>query len=342
MSTPNRLRVGIVGCGYQGGILTQAVAKTLSWQLVACADPNAEAAHELAKQAGNAEAYASVEEMLDKCPLDVVYVATPHHLLCPVALHAIRAGKHVMVEKPIGIIEAEAVQIEKAAAKAGVCVESGYSFRYIPIWQRVHELLRAGAVGQLLAITGVFARPPILDGWLSTPETGGGPLLYLGSHLIDQILWYVGEMPVEVCASVSYRADTRADETSVFQMRFPGGAIAQCIVSQASPTVLFDLLSIYGRDGHISLSPCGFLDFELTVSSNKLVEYAQEQKIRIPLADDVRMVKHVAQLEEYAQAIRDMRQPPITVADGRRVLRVIDAVFKSGQTGKPIQLAQGE
>jgi predicted dehydrogenase len=97
-------------------------------------------------------------------------------------------------------------------------------------------------------------------------------------------------------------------------------------------------MSIYRREGRISLSPCGFLDFEITVTSNRLTEYKEEQKIHIPLTDDVRMVKHVAQLEGFAQAIHEKRQPPVTVADGRNVLKVIDAVFKSGETGKPIRL----
>src|SRR5512144_1763475 len=91
MSSNGKFRVGIAGCGYQGGILSKAVAKTPSWQVVACADPNLEAAGRVAAESGHVAAYASAEEMLGKCELDVVFVATPHHLLCPVALTAIRA-----------------------------------------------------------------------------------------------------------------------------------------------------------------------------------------------------------------------------------------------------------
>jgi predicted dehydrogenase len=338
MSSVDKFRVGIAGCGYQGGMLAQAVAKTQSWQVVACADPNQEAAHTVAAASGGVEAHASAEEMLDKGPIDVLFVATPHHLLCPVALTAIRAGKHVLVEKPIGIIEAEAAQLEKAAAKAGVCVEPGYSFRYIPAWQRGRELLQAGAVGEIQAISGVFSLTPLLAGWASAPETGGGPLLYIGSHLIDQILWYTGDTPVEVYAQVSRRADTRADDTSAFQIRFAGGAVAQCIVSQASPSMIYGL-TIYGREGTLSLNLVGPLDFEITITSKRLPEYAKAQTLHLPLADDLRMVKHVAQLEAFAQAIREKRQPPVTLADGRNVLKVTDAVFKSGETCKAVELA---
>lgn len=107
MSNLDRIRVGIVGCGYQGGILAKAVAKTQSFQFIACSDPDLAAAQKVVSASGDSNVYASVEEMLDKNMLDVIFVATPHHLLCPVTLMAIRAGKHVLVEKPIGLIEAE-------------------------------------------------------------------------------------------------------------------------------------------------------------------------------------------------------------------------------------------
>ena len=90
---------------------------------------------------------------------------------------------------------------------------SGYSFRYIAAWQKVHELLQAGAVGEIQAITGSRHRPYVV-GLEASPETGGGPMLYVGSHLVDQMLWYLGEEPVEVYADIRYRADTRADETT--------------------------------------------------------------------------------------------------------------------------------
>ena len=339
MNNEQSLRVGIVGCGYQGDILAKAVRKAQSFQVVACADPDRDTANKLASSfdSGSVTAHASVEQLLENSAVDVVFVATPHHLLAPVSLTAIRAGKHVLGEKPIGLIEAEAIQIEKAAAKAGVCVEAGYSFRYLPAWQRVHELLQAHAIGEIVALAGVISLPPLLKGWKATPETGGGPLLFLGSHLIDQILWYIGADPIEVFASVARRADTKADDTSTFQMRFANGATAQCVVSQTSPSLYYGL-NIYGRAGRISLNTVGFLEHEIVIQSTAVPEYAQPTAIRLPLADDPRMVKHVAQLEAFAQAIREKREPPITVADGRKALKVIDAVFRSGECGQPVQL----
>ena len=331
------LRVGIVGCGYQGGILAQAVSKSQSFKVVACADPDREAANKLATDSGSAAIFESVERLLAGSDVDVVFVATPHHLLAPTSLAAIRAGKHVLGEKPIGLTEAEAIQIEKAVARAQVCFEAGYSFRYLPAWQRVHELLTAGAVGEIVAMTGVFSLPAMSKGWKATPETGGGPLLFIGVHLIDQMLWYAKADAVEVFAHVSRRADTNADETSAFQIRFANGVEAQCIVSQTSPALVYKL-DIFGRAGRISLNTVGGLDHEIVVQSAALSEFAQPTTIRPSLDGDIRMVKHGAQLAAFAATIREKREPPITVGDGRKVLKVFDAILRSGETGKPVQL----
>jgi predicted dehydrogenase len=117
MSNTSAFRAGIVGCGYQGGILAKAAGKTTSFKVVACADPNREAAAKLAAEYGGLRSFDSIELLLAGSDVDVIFVATPHHLLAPATLTAIQAGKHVLVEKPVGLIEAEAIQIEKAAAK---------------------------------------------------------------------------------------------------------------------------------------------------------------------------------------------------------------------------------
>lgn len=334
MSTLDQLRVGIVGCGYQGGILARAALKTPALRVVACADPDREAARKLAADAGAATAHPSIEDMLAGAEVDIVFVATPHHLLCETALTAIWAGKPTLIEKPLGVIEAEAARIEKAAAEAGVFVEAGYSFRDLPAWRRAYELVRADAVGPVLTITGSFTTPPMLKGWKAGPETGGGPLLFVGPHLIDQILWLMADTPVEVYASVTRRADIKADEISIFQIRFANGASAQYVVAQTTPTLDYRL-NILGRDGRITLNTVGFLDQEIVIQSNRIAEYAQPTTLHPVLADDPRIVKHVAQLTRLAGAIHTGGQPFVALGAGRMVLKVTDAVFRSGASGRP-------
>ena len=332
METQTRLRVGIVGCGYQGGIMARSVKESNDWQVTACADPDQEAAKGVASLAGTAAVYSSVEDMLQQSEVDAVIIATSHDALYECSLTAIRAGKHVLTEKPIGLDEKEAAQLEDAVARADITFMAGYSFRYIAAWQKVRELLDAGAVGEIHTIVGNISLGPMSEGWISNPDQGGGPLLYVGSHLVDQVLWYLDDEPVEVYGQIRYRTDTRADETTTFQLRFAKGAWVQGMVSQAGIRFINNV-DIFGRQGFIGLRGGGF-NYTVEVVSTALPAYSQPTTIHLPQVPDRRILMHLPQLAEFAQAIRAHRQASCTINDGRRVLKVLDAIVKSDRARK--------
>ena len=338
MNTQNPLRVGLVGCGKQGGALAQTIGRMASLRLVACADPDHVAASRIAALAHDASTHASVEALLGESDVDAILIATPHHLLCPVALAAIRAGKHVMAEKPIALDEREAVEIEEAAGRAGTCFMSGYSFRF-SMARHVQELVASGAIGEIRAITGAIGCPPINEGWAAFPETGGGPLLYLGSHLVDMVLWFLGDQPVEVWGDVQRRVDTGADDTSAFQLRFARGATAQCLVTQAA-SAFFYTIDLHGSAGRATLRGWNFLHFEIEVLSNTNPSYAQPTVIRPRIWRDNLAEMFEPELEEFANAVREKRQPAISVADGRQVLKVLDAVTRANRADRSIAIGE--
>ena len=123
--TSQPLRVGIVGCGFQGRALARAATLTTAVRLVACADPDAAAAGSVAALAQEVSSHSSAEALLSNAAVDAVLVATPNHLLCPVSLAAIRAGQHVLAEKPIGLNEQEAAAVDGEAARVGVGYMAG-------------------------------------------------------------------------------------------------------------------------------------------------------------------------------------------------------------------------
>ncbi len=336
MGNSSRIRAGLIGCGYQGRLLAQASAKIDLLQVTACADPDQDAAAGVAAIAGTPTVFVSAAELLAGSEVDAVLIATPHHVLGEIALQALSAGKHVLSEKPIAMNEPEAALIQPAAADAGLCFMSGYSLRFFAAHRKVFDLLAAGAIGEIRSVTaGMGARP--FSGWGADPATGGGALLFLGSHLVDTVLWYLNDEPVEVYADVRHRSDTGADETSSFQIRFAGEAVAQCLVTQAAGH-WFDFVCLYGREGSISLVSRQWLQCEITVLSNIIPEYANPATIRPLFTDQPLMMMLVPELEEFAAAIQESRSPAVTASDGRRVLRVLDAVHTSGETGVPVSL----
>jgi predicted dehydrogenase len=154
---------------------------------------------------------------------------------------------------------------------------------------------------------------------------------------VDQILWYLGDDPVEVYADIRYRADTRADETTTFQIQFARGAVAQGMVTQTAHAGLYSHLNIFGRQGRISLRGIGFV-YGVDVVSNALPAYSQPTSIQLPQVADLRILMLQPQLTEFAQAIQERRQPACTVTAGRRVLKVLDAFVKSERTGQPVRI----
>src|SRR5689334_2848701 len=148
MEAQSAIRIGIVGCGRQGYDHAKAVVLSEALRLVACADPDEAAASRAAAQASEASTHISVEALLAEQEVDAIIVATPHHLLAPVTLTALRAGKHVLAEKPIALNEAEAVEIEQAAARAGACFMAGYSLRFLAA-RFVRNLLDMGVAGEI-------------------------------------------------------------------------------------------------------------------------------------------------------------------------------------------------
>ena len=332
---PSRvLRVGVVGCGFQGTALAKAATDITALRLVACADPDPAAAAGVAGLAPDVSVHSSVEALLDQAAVNAVVVATPHHLLCPVTLAAIRAGKHVLAEKPVALNEQEAATIEREATRARVRYMAGYSLRF---WlaRHVRDLLAAGVVGQIQALTGLFACEPLDDGWLGSAESGGGALLYLGSHLVDMILWFVGDDVAEVSGSIRRRAD--ADDTSAFQIHFARGAVAQCLVTQAASRFFFTV-DVVGNAGRVTLRGWHWLQFEIEVTSTVKGAYSQPTVIRPFITSDHVTAMLAPELREFARAIAEERTPAVTAADGRRVLQVLDAVVAADRRGSGIEI----
>ena len=333
-NTSSPLRVGLVGCGGHGSNLAEAVNRLATMDLVACADPDAEAARRAASRGSGATSHPSLDVLLAEAEVDGLVIATPHHLLAPLSLAGLRQGKHVFAEKPIGLDEGQAIEIEDVAAAADLCFMSGYSFRF-SIARHVKQLLNQGAVGEIRAITGSIGCGAMDAGWRADPETGGGPLLYVGSHLIDLVLWFLEDGPRTVFAHTEMQSDTGVESTAAFMLQFDGGIPVQGLVSQTG--FAYDL-RILGSEGCIALRGYNFLQFDIEVLSDAVPAYAEPTVIR-PFSgrDNIDMML-VPELDEFAAAVRERRRPSITAEDGRRVLRVIDAIRESVSRGLPVEL----
>ncbi|MFI5004200.1 MAG: Gfo/Idh/MocA family protein [Solirubrobacterales bacterium] len=193
------LRVAIVGCGAIGR--RRAAALAPGDELIACHDVDARAARGLAARHG-CEACASLEELLARRP-QVVLVATPHDQLAALAERALRAGAHVLVEKPAGMSTAQIDRLIDCRGARGRLVKVGFNHRFHPGIARAAEEVHSGRHGELMHLRAGYGhggRPGYDREWRSQPDrSGGGELIDQGMHLLDLSNWLAGPLEVR-CA----------------------------------------------------------------------------------------------------------------------------------------------
>jgi predicted dehydrogenase len=189
------LKVGIIGCGLMGAKRSAALGAD---QVVGAYDVRLDAAEALVAEFGG-KACATRDELLALAP-DVVIVATSHDQIAPVAVAALQAGAHVLVEKPAGIGTADVDRIAAAAQAAGKVAKVGFNHRFHPAISQAIETARSGRFGDVLFLRGRYGhggRPGYDKEWRADPKTGGGgEMTDQGMHLLDLSHWLLGELPL--------------------------------------------------------------------------------------------------------------------------------------------------
>jgi len=208
-----KLQIGLVGCG---GIANQKHMPALKklaakCEMVAFCDIIPERAAKAAKEFGTAEAktYTDYKEMLKDAAIDVVHVLTPNVIHCPVTVAAFEAGKHVMCEKPMAATSADAQKMIDAWKKSGKQFTIGYQNRFRPEVQALHKACEAGELGEIYYAKAHAIRRRAVPTWGVFPNKalqGGGPLIDIGTHALDITLWMMNNYkPVSVTGSVFYK-----------------------------------------------------------------------------------------------------------------------------------------
>jgi len=321
---PDKLQFGLIGCGSQGQYLCEALAMTGLADLVACCDVKAQAAEGAAARLGFEEAYDDCEQMLLQASLDAVIIATTHDQLQPMALAAVSAGKHALVEKPMALNAADGRELVGAAKDAGVHLMVGYTLRFMPERILMKQLLDEGAVGD---IAHVIAGQLIggLGGWLADPAHGGGPLLYVGTHVLDQVLWVVGSEAEQVFAEVTW-AESGVEAGVSLTIRFEDDVVAQVCTSQKMGG-RYGWLDVIGSAGRVRTE---WESNELYVESRAMETYRHPTRIEVPMDPYLPPVERGArgsmvavkylrmwatELAEFCNSILEERLPAVTGED---------------------------
>jgi predicted dehydrogenase len=228
----SELRVGIIGCG---AVTVRSHLPVLTGmdglRVVALADPQLERTQAVAARFGVPTVCADYRELLDG--VDALVLALPHHLHAPVGAEVLRAGKHVLMEKPLANAPAECDQLIEAAAQGGVTLAVAQVRRYMTAYRAAREWLATELLGELIELTaeegGVYNWPVASDFFFRPEHSGGGVLMDTGAHVLDALLWWLGDLQLSDYSDDN-AGGVEADCTA--QLRTAGGAAGRVTLSR--------------------------------------------------------------------------------------------------------------
>lgn len=319
-------RVAMIGCGLIGQKrLNNLPPGSVS---VAC-DLNLDRAKKLAAQSPGCVATASVAEAVSSPNVDVVMIATLNSTLAPIAMQAVEAGKHVLVEKPAGITVAELEKLQTLATKHGVLVRTGYNHRYHPACQKTLELFHAGALGPMMFIRGRYGQGGRIGydkEWRADPKlSGGGELIDQGVHLIDLAGIFLGEFTTVEGHVATYFWNMPVDDNAFLSLRNATGNTAWLQVSCSEWKNMFSL-EIYGRDAKLHWEGLGGSYGMERLTYYKMLPQMGPPETTVweyPRGDE----SWKLEMAEFAEDIRLKRTPVPGLKEAIAAMRVVEKIY---------------
>ena len=340
MSTP--VRFALVGYGAWGSHHARAIVESGDAELVAIAVPS-EKSRAAAKEAHpNVDVSSDFRELIARSDVEIVDVVLPSHLHHAVGRAVLEAGKHLLMEKPMAISEAECDDLLRCAREHGRLVAVGHEFRISTLWGRIKEMIDAGAIGEpQYALIELWRRPYRLgaDGWRYDIQRVGNWILEEPIHFFDLARWYfsgVGE-PQSVYARANSKQPNHPELQDNFSaiVNFPRGAYA--VISQTlSAFEHHQVVKVTGTRGALWARWSGAMDrtFHPTFS---LKHFDGEKVNEVPIhAASGEVFELVHQISAIASAVRNGTPLPASGEDGRWSVRMCLRAQESVESGQPV------
>jgi predicted dehydrogenase len=338
------LRVGVVGCGLIGRRRATVAAAGPDTTCVVVADPVAASAAEVAAASG-AEVVPDWRVLVGRRDVDAVVVATPNGFLAEIAIAALAAGKHVLVEKPMGRNLAEAEEMRAAACRGDRVLKIGFNHRYHPGIAEARRLVQDGAIGEVINLHcryGHGGRPGYEREWRGNRAlAGGGELLDQGVHVVDLIHWFAG-VPAQAFGFLQTAVWPLGDlEDNAFGLfRFDSGAVAALHTSWTQWKNLF-VFEVYGRSGAVVVNGLGksYGAETLSLQTRRPEGGAPEVATRTFEGEDD---SWRLEWEDFVHAVRGEQETGSTMLgnadDGIVAMKLVDALYRSAAAKAPVDV----
>ena len=353
MAKKKKLRVGIIGVGgiANGAHMPGYVKLPNLVDMVAFCDIIPERAKKGAEQFGStgAKVFTDYQEMLEMKDLDAVSVCTPNKLHAPIAIAALKAGKHVFCEKPVAITAEEAEQMVKTAKDTGLKLSVGYQSRFSDDAQLLKEMISSGELGEIYYSEASAIRRRGIPTWgvfLSKELQGGGPLIDIGTHVLDLTFWLMGDYsrPVSVLG-VAYKKlaplggyniwgpwdpeKFEVEDSAFGLVRLESGATVLVKTSWALNLEDPQPIILCGTKGGASISE-GSAKIN-TQSHNRLINLS-------PVSTQKRDSLYDREIAYWVDCLINNKEPLVKAEEAAQVTRILELIYKSSDNGKAINL----
>jgi 1,5-anhydro-D-fructose reductase (1,5-anhydro-D-mannitol-forming) len=327
MDTPV-LRWAIIGAGSIAHHHTgPAIERTLGHQLRAIMRRDSKAAKEFAAAHGNPAIYTHLSDLLADKTIDAVYVATPPHLHREQTVAAAAAGKHVLCEKPLALTAQEASDMIKACAAGGVRLMVCHYQRFNTRHRRIKALLDEGAIGKVTGIQITFSGqyPPKPGDWHRNRSiSGGGPLMDVGTHCLDLLMYLCGPVAESKALISSLVWETPVEDTATLLLRMQSGAHATIRADWSAllpEDEIINTVEIWGTKGSIVAAPINSKD------SSGTLTLRNEQGVRDFSAGPGPKI-HDDVIESFRRAIQTGQAVSARAEDAQEGLAIIEAAYE--------------
>ena len=307
-------------------------------EVVAIASRDGKKAEEAARKLRIPKAYWSYDELLADPEIEAIYNPLPNHLHVPWSIRAAEAGKHVLCEKPISLTVADAKALLEARDRTGMKVGEAFMVKTHPQWLRVRDLIGGGRIGDLRVISGHFSYfNRDAANLRNILEAGGGGLLDIGCYPITTSRFIFGEEPSRVAGLLERDPDFRTDRLASAILEFPSG---QATFMSSTQLVPYQRMHFLGTKGRIEIEipfnapndrPC-----RIFMDDGRDVFGSGTSTETIARCD-----QYTIQGDAFSRAIRGDGEVPVSLEDAVRNMAVIEAIFRSAETGRWERPARG-
>lgn len=347
-----KVKWGVIGAGgiARRRTIPEGIVKAKNARLVAVMDVDAKAVGEVAQEFGVKAAYTDMDAILGDAEVEAVYIATPAHLHKEQFQKAVKAGKHVLIEKPLAHTMADARTMARSAAAAKVKCAEGYMMKFHPLHLKAREMVAEGRIGTPVCVRGQLSCwfPPMKGAWRQDPaKGGGGSLVDMASHVYDLFQYILDSPVVEVTAmtgTVVHKYPVEDSATTL--LKFANGCQGMVdtffnIPDEVCPRVM----EIFGSEGAImsegtigqgggtmkacSLGKVGGYDAQQARSGASGFQPVKPGKFNM----------YRAEVEALSEAVAEDKPVEMnTISEGLQVMKIVEAAYKSAKTGRTVKL----